>query len=143
MQKSVKQKIKQVLWSFIVCFLTICAVNYWGNGFQLFGLPNQNDIVSVTISDTRLSDTERQITDAHKLLTARNAANLIHYKFGDTTGLEAPYVTITYHLANGEERVLQASNEMVIWQEKAHRLEDDSMFVRIVEVFFFGDLLEE
>lgn len=143
MQKLAKQIIKQFLWICMVCFLTVGVVYVWGNGLPLFGLPDQKDIISVTISDTRLSDTERQITDAHKMVTARNAANLIHYKFGDTTGLEVPFITIRYHLANGEERVVQASNEMVIWQGKAHLLEDDSMFVRVVEVFFFGDLLEE
>ena len=118
-------------------------VHFWSNGLPLFGLPDPTEITSVTVLDTRLSDTERQITDTHKILTARNAANLLNYKWGDTKGLEEPFITITYHLVNGEEMVVQASDEMVIWKGKAHPLLDEPMFARVVEVFFFEDLLQE
>lgn len=143
MQKTISKKVIQFLSIFLVCLVVTIVVYFWSNGLPLFGLPDPTEITSVTVLDTRLSDTERQITDTHKILTARNAANLLRYKWGDTTGLEEPFITITYHLVNGEEMVVQASDEMVIWKGKAHPLLGEPMFARVVEVFFFEDLLQE
>lgn len=143
MQKTISKKVIQFLSIFLVCLVVTIVVYFWSNGLPLFGLPDPTEITSVTVLDTRLSDTERQITDTHKILTARNAANLLRYKWGDTTGLEEPFITITYHLVNGKEMVVQASDEMVIWKGKAHPLLGEPMFARVVEVFFFEDLLQE
>lgn len=104
----------------------------WLHGMPLAGLPNAEDVESVTI--TR-GQQKVELTASDDVQLVAGAANLLSYKpLG--AAKDAPVLTVTYHLRNGDTRKIEASAVSVWWRGRAHALHEPEMFVNIVSTLY-------
>lgn len=117
--------------------LVLCTVEwYFLHGVPLIGLPEAEDVQSVTLicEDGR----SRVVTDAEDVDLLVKAANLLNYRFG-TAEEEQPKLTAVYELKDGGSCVLQAGQTTVWWKGKAHPLKQKRVFYNVAEGLFFFD----
>lgn len=111
MLKSWKTLIKQTIIS--VIFSVIISAFIWivFHGIPLIGLPDIENVKSITITCNEIQ--EKNITDKDDIELLVNAANLLNYRlYGETQG--EPIISVTYHLQNGKDITIQA-NYTTMW----------------------------
>lgn len=131
-------------WKFLrwtVGILIACLLNagIWiaSHGVPLMGLPDAGDVVSVSLV-SRDGGTERVVTDEDGIQLLTKAANLCNYRpFSEATG--EPELSVTYHLKDGREILLEASRNSMWWHGGSHGLKEPDSFVNIVEGLFFSE----
>lgn len=100
----------------------------WLHGMPLAGLPRAKNVEAVTI--TR-GQRQAELTALDDVQLMVGAANLLSCKpFGAAE--DAPVLTVTYRLKNGDTRNIEASAASVWWRGKVHVLHEPGMFVNIV-----------
>lgn len=122
----------------ILIILVACALNMgiWiaSHGVPLLGLPEQEKVASITM--VYHAEEERTVTDADGIELLIQAANLCNYRpFSEGEG--QPELTVTYHLKDGTDVILEANHNSMWWHGKAHRLKETDSFVNIVYGLFF------
>ena len=123
----------QTLLTVVLSVLIASAVWIGRYGVPLLGLPQAEDVQSVTL--VSLDSGSVTVTDTENVELLVKAANLLNYKLGapDTTD---PELTVTYTLKNGEVRVLSASRTTMWWKGRAHPLRQPEVFCNIVDGLF-------
>lgn len=135
MQKNGK-KAKFFSWYTLTAALAAAVLSaiggVWLHGMPLTGLPKAEDVEAVTI--TR-GEQQVELTASDDVQLMANAANLLRCKpFGAAE--DAPVLTVTYHLKNGDTRKIEASAASVWWRGKSHLLHEPEMFVNIVSTLY-------
>ncbi|MCI8726193.1 MAG: hypothetical protein HFG66_08785 [Hungatella sp.] len=123
-----------ILWSVIItCTLsTILWIGF--HGVPLAGLPKKEEVQSITVLCEGAG--QREITDDANIELLIKAANLLNYRIGGETD-KNPIITVTYHLANGEDITLKANGTTMWWHGKSHSLKEENVFVNIIRGLFF------
>ncbi|MBD5094929.1 MAG: hypothetical protein HDT26_11770 [Subdoligranulum sp.] len=104
----------------------------WLHGMPLTGLPKAEDVEAVTV--TR-GQQQVELTAPDDVLLLAGAANLLSYK-PFSAAEDAPVLTVTYRLKNGDTRTVEASAASVWWNGRAHAVHEPGMFVNIVGTLY-------
>lgn len=116
----------------IVVIQTIIWVAF--HGVPLIGLPQAEDVKSISITQNSLQ--EREIKTREEIELMINATNLLNYRiFGKKEG--SPVMTVTFHLKDGEDVTMKANNTSMWWHGKVHPIKDTSLFINVVDGIFF------
>lgn len=141
MRKSGK-KVKSFSWYTLTAAFAAAALSVvggiWLYGMPLVGLPRAKNMKTVTI--TR-GQQQVELTALNDVQLMAGAANLLRYKlFGAASGErrheDAPVLSVTYHLKNGDIQIIEASTGSVWWRGKAYALHEPGMFVNIVDTLY-------
>lgn len=122
--------------------VVVCVLNaiIWitFHGVPLVGLPQAEDVKSISV--TKNSSQEREVTTQEDIKLLVNAAKLLNYRLlGGTEG--SPIITVTYHLKDGDDVTIKANNTSMWWHGKSHPIKETDMFINIVQGLYFD--LEE
>ncbi len=112
-------------------------------GMWLWGVPDEKEVESVSISYPSLTETVRTFDDDKNKELALNLTNFLKYvplKKADTS--EAPLITISYFTYDEETYTVSANNETVWWKDKAYTLKDDETFINLAEGIFFLEYID-
>ncbi|AFL99284.1 hypothetical protein Desde_0840 [Desulfitobacterium dehalogenans ATCC 51507] len=137
-----KKIIKQYILPVVLSMVFVSIGFFWLHGVPLIGQPKKEDVSYIEIADTNLTDDIRTFTEYEDIEKTVNMLNFLNYQLG-TPEQEAPFITITYHLKNGEKVDIFANKDTVYWGGKGYTIKDDNgtIFVNIIEGMFFSDLL--
>lgn len=133
------------------CLLAVILTSvlfFCTKGIPLFGLPSDEDIASVTVTNYGLGGITYTITDPEEIHLARNMANFLCYiPFSQSTAAASGENTIsfTYHCKDGSSVTVAANRTTVFYRGKAHTLKGDNgpTFVNVAEgLFFLKDAVE-
>ncbi len=122
------------LWLVIVSCVLNGAIWIGFHGFPLTGVPEKEEVQSVTIL---YGEEERTVTGSEDIQLLVNACNLLSYRLlGKGEG--EPAITVVYHLKDGGDVKAQANGSTVWWRGKAHAIKQEDLFVNILEGLFFS-----
>jgi len=132
---------KKVLWFLgivaIVAALNLCfqiAIQ----GMWLLGIPETEQIQSVTVSYPSVSEENLELTDIPGIELCVDMTGFLKYRlFQKADSTDTPLVTITYHLADGSALEVAASKTSVFYRGRQYVLKDDNTFANVVEGIFF------
>ena len=126
----------------IVITVLIVGIHIFMNGMYLLGLPDLEDIQSVSISYPSVTDDVKEISSYEDIESALKLTGFLKYDlFKKATSEESPLITITYHLKDGTDKTISANNTTVWWNNKPYAIKDKEMFINITEgIFFLEDL---
>lgn len=126
----------------IVITVLIVGIHIFMNGMNLLGLPDLEDIQSVSISYPSVTDDVKEISSYEDIESALKLTGFLKYDlFKKATSEESPLITITYHLKDGKDKTISANNTTVWWNNKPYAIKDKEMFINITEgIFFLEDL---
>lgn len=126
----------------IIITVLIVGIHIFMNGMYLLGLPDLEDIQSVSISYPSVTDDVKEISSYEDIEPALKLTGFLKYDlFKKATCEESPLITITYHLKDGTEKIISANNTTVWWNNKPYAIKDKEMFINITEgIFFLEDL---
>ena len=126
----------------IVITVLIVGIHIFMNGMNLLGLPDLEDIQSVSISYPSVTDDVKEISSYEDIESALKLTGLLKYDlFKKATCEEGPLITIAYHLKDGTDKTISANNTTVWWNNKPYAIKDKEMFINITEgIFFLEDL---
>lgn len=142
MNKIIKCLIRFLLEVIIATFLMI-GVKILIDGMWLLGLPDLNDIQSVSISYPNLTDEVKEVSNNNDKELALKLTGFLKYDlFEQTDNEEEPIITITYHLRNGLDKTISANNNTVWWNGKVYSIKDKEIFINLAEGIFFPDDLQ-
>lgn len=130
------KKAKSFSWYTLTAALAAMALSaiggIWLHGVPLMGLPRAKNMKAVTI--TR-GQQKVELTASDDVQLMAGAVNLLRYKpFGMAE--DAPVLSVTYRLKNGDIRSIEASAGSVWWRGKAYALHEPGMFVNIVNTLY-------
>lgn len=142
MNKIIKYLIRFLLEVIIATFLMI-GVKILIDGMWLLGLPDLNDIQSVSISYPNLTDEVKEVSNNNDIELALKLTGFLKYDlFEQTDNEEEPIITITYHLRNELDKTISANNNTVWWNGKVYSIKDKEIFINLAEGIFFPDDLQ-
>lgn len=142
MNKIIKCLIRFLLEVIIATSLMI-GVKILIDGMWLLGLPDLNDIQSVSISYPNLTDEVKEVSNNNDIELALKLTGFLKYDlFEQTDNEEEPIITITYHLRNGLDKTISANNNTVWWNGKVYSIKDNEIFINLAEGIFFPDDLQ-
>lgn len=142
MNKIIKCLIRFLLEVIIATFLMI-GVKILIDGMWLLGLPDLNDIQSVSISYPNLTDEVKEVSNNNDIELALKLTGFLKYDlFEQIDNEEEPIITITYHLRNGLDKTISANNNIVWWNGKVYSIKDKEIFINLAEGIFFPDDLQ-
>ena len=144
MNKIVKGLLRFII-KIIVITALIVGIHFFTEGMYLWGLPNLEDIQSVSISYPIVTDDVKEISSQKDIELAVKLTGFLKYDlFKKANGEETPLITITYHLKNGTDKTISANNTTVWWNNKTYIIKDKESFVNLTEgIFFLEDLQTE
>ena len=144
MNKIVKGLLRFII-EIIVITALIVGIDSFTEGMYLWGLPNLEDIQSVSISYPIVTDDVKEISSQKDIELAVKLTGFLKYDlFKKANGEETPLITITYHLKNGTDKTISANNTTVWWNNKTYIIKDKESFVNLTEgIFFLEDLQTE
>ena len=117
---------------FILVIQTIIWVAF--HGIPLIGLPQVEDVKSISI--TKNSAQDREINSQEEIDLMVNATKFLNYRLrGGTEG--SPIMTVTFHLKDGKDVTMKANNTSMWWHGKVHPIKDTSLFINVVDGIFF------
>lgn len=133
-----KKFLKQTALPVALSVLLTSILFFLARGIPLWGVPDAADVVSVEITDARLSRQTRVLTAPGDVEMAVNMLGFLNYTPGAPQA-EAPILSIVYHLQDGRALSVAVGGKTVIWRSRAHAVRGDGgdTFVRIAEGFFF------
>lgn len=135
--KIIKSGIRFVL---TVLFITalLMGLEILTKGMYLIGVPRMEDVRKVTISYPEAAEEAKDFSDEEHIKLAVKLTGFLRYTlFENADGRDAPMMTITYLLEDGESISVSASRSTVWWQGKAHAIKDREMFINLAEGIFF------
>ena len=126
----------------IAVTLLIIGIRIFTDGMWLFGLPSLSEIQSVSIAYPALTEETKNSSDPEKIELALKLTGFLKYEIGKTPDpAEQPVITITYHLKDGTDQTISASDSVVWWNGKSHVIRDKKTFIHLTEgIFFLEDL---
>jgi len=141
MNKFVKGLIRFLIQTAVIVIL-IVAVNVFINGMYLWGLPNLSDIQSVSILYPSVTEDIKEVSSPEDIELALKLTGFLRYDlFEKSDTAEKPLITISYHLKDGTDKTISASNTTVWWNDKSYTIKEKEMFINLAEGnFFLGDL---
>lgn len=108
------------------------------NNMWLFGLPELDQVESVSIAYPQVTDQVKTVTDGENKELALKLTGFLKYNlFQQAEGSQQPLITITYHLQDGTDRSIAANGTTVWWKDKTYALKDPDIFVNLTEGIFF------
>lgn len=99
--------------------LLTSALFFLAHGIPLWGVPDAADVVSVEITDTRLSRKARVLATLRDVEMAVNMLGFLNYTPG-AADTEAPFLRLVYHLKEGSALSLEISDKTVYWRGRPH-----------------------
>lgn len=100
------------------------------DGMYLMGVPDMDDVESVTVSGEEFSDPE------HIELAVKLTGFLRYSLFEEPERDGSPLITITYHLHDGKDVTVDANYDTVWWHSEARAIKDKGAFVKLAEGIF-------
>lgn len=137
MNKIVK-KIFQFLIEIAIGTILVVGIKIFTDGMWLLGLPELNDIQSVSISYPNVTDEIKKISNEEDIELALKLTGFLNYDLferSDDTG--EPLITITYHLQDGTDKIVSANHTTVWWNGKSYSIKDKEIFINLTEGLFF------
>ena len=131
--------------SMLCTVAVLFAVFVLWKGMPVFGVPDETEIASVTVTHSRCCPAGKTFTDAKKIHLAHNLASFLNRDlFAKPKAEETPVVSITYILRDGSTRTAAASSATGWWNGKSRALKDPDMFVNLAEgIFFLPEIMQE
>ncbi|GFI61145.1 hypothetical protein IMSAG049_00302 [Clostridiales bacterium] len=131
-------------WNTLYVLAVSCLLNsivwFCFHGFPVSGLPNKEDVRSVTISCITLDSIDvREISDKENIELLVNAANLLNYKIFSKKESEPGdlFVSVVYRLKNGESIIIETDGN-TMWQNgNALALNEPYKFINIIQELYF------
>ncbi|WP_019849589.1 hypothetical protein [Desulfitobacterium sp. PCE1] len=112
-----KKIIKQYILPVVLSMVFVSIGFFWLYGIPLIGQPEKEDVSYIEIADTNLTDDIRTFTEYEDIEKAVNMLSFLNNQLG-ILEQEAPFITITYHLKNGEKVDISANKDTVYWEAK-------------------------
>lgn len=137
-QKTEKKAWKFLSWETLGIVMAACVIQaiVWigMHGVPLMGLPEKEEVSSITITHSDFG--ERELTGTEDIELMVKAANLLNYRvFGAKEG--SPIITVTYHLKNGRDIRIEANHTTMWWHGKTHPIKDQDVFVNVIQGLYF------
>lgn len=131
--------------SMLCTVAVLFAVFVLWKGMPVFGVPDETEIASVTVTHSRYCPAGKTFTDAEKIHLAHNLASFLNRDlFAEPKAEEAPVVSITYTLRDGSTRTAAAGSATGWWNGKSRALKDPDTFVNLAEgIFFLTEIMQE
>lgn len=121
-----------------VITVLIVGISIFTNGMYLLGLPDLNEIESVTISYSGVTDEVKELSSQEDMELALHLTGFLKYDlFGKTNGEEEPAITITYFLRDGTNKTIAANDTAVWWNDKVYAVKNKGAFVKLTEGIFY------
>ena len=141
MSRIAKGLIKIII-EIIVVTILVTSINIFLNGMYLLGLPDLDEIQSISISYPTVTNEVKEFSDDENIELALKLTGFLKYDlFEKTENTGEPLITITYHLKDGTSKEVSANNTVVWWNGKTHNIKDKDMFVNLTEgIFFLEDI---
>ena len=141
MSRIAKGLIKIII-EIIVVTILVTSINIFLNGMYLLGLPDLDEIQSISISYPTVTNDVKEFSDDENIELALKLTGFLRYDlFEKTENTGEPLITITYYLKDGTSKEISANNTVVWWKGKAHNIKDKDMFVNLAEgIFFLEDI---
>jgi hypothetical protein len=106
---------------------------YLLHGVPLTGVPDVEDISSITVTDEN-----REVTvEREDFELMVNIAGLCNYKMGGKPN-GSPIISVHYHLTNGETLVLSVNEDTVWWNNSSHAMKESKSVVSILNGLYFS-----
>lgn len=110
------------------------------NGMYLIGVPDAENVNSVTIAWPEKSETGKEYSDLESIDLAISLTGFLKYSlFAQAEELVPSGIEITYSLQNGDTITVVGNENTVWWKGKAHALKQKGAFVKLAEGIFFFD----
>ena len=136
--KRILKSVLRFLAAAIVATALLTGFQVVTNGMWLFGLPELDQVESVSIAYPQVTAEVKTMTgEEDKELALKLTGFLKHNLFQKAEGGQQPLITITYHLQNSTDRSIAANGTTVWWKDKAYALKDPDIFVNLTEGIFF------
>ncbi len=136
---------KNTLSFMVMCFAMVAimwGVGYFFNGAEIGDKPAKKDIVSVEIVNTKVGDEVKVYDDEDGIKLAHTILDLMRYRYGELeTAPAEPYITVTYNMKDGTERVLQIGEGVLYWNGEAKELVREEMMLEMINPVFFPELV--
>lgn len=130
-----------------VCITTLLlmGVSVLTEGMYLIGMPDVEDVRSVTLSYPEKTAEIKTISDARQMELAVKASGFLRYAlFEEADVREKPLITVTYFLDDGERVCVSANRDTVWWKGKAYAIQEKELFINVVEgIFFLEESMQE
>ena len=114
----------------VVITALLVGISIFKDGMYLMGVPDIDDVESVTVSGEEFTDS------GHIELAVKLTGFLRYSLFEEPEPDGSPLLTITYHLRDGRDVTVDASNDTVWWHSEAHAVKDKGAFVKLAESIF-------
>lgn len=136
---------KNYFWQVGMITAVIVAIGFvLMNGIPLLTIPELEEISFIEITDYKLDNHSRRLTEIDDVETALNLTNLLTYLPGESDGGEL-VIEMKIHLKDGGLFVISANEERAMMNGKEYRLKGDHgiVFINLTEgIFFFDELVE-
>lgn len=142
--KKILKRILSILCLIIVMIVINIGIKVAMEGMWLFGIPNAENVTSVTIKYPSITEEQLEITDREQIELCINLTGFLKYKpFVNGDAKDRPTVTLYYHLTNGDQVEVSANSIAVFYNGKRRILHDENSFVKFVEVLFYSQYFTE
>ena len=132
--------------SFMIMCVGIVAlmwfVGYYFNGAELAEKPTKRQVVSVEAVNTRYSDEAVICNDEDSVFMACEAFEIVRVKHKEFEGEFEPYLTLTYYMKDGSEKVLQIADGAALWNGMVKPLVREDMMLDAMDLVFFQEYAE-
>ncbi len=95
------KKIIFVLLLFVCCLIGAGVGRYFREGIPVTSLPDAEEILSVEIRDTRLTEETKILKEKEDIVRARKLVNALNHTLSPKTG-EEPFLFVNYLLKDGK-----------------------------------------
>lgn len=138
MMNKLTRGILKFLAQIIIVTILLVGVQIIMDGMWLLGLPEMDEVQSVSVAEPQVTEKVKEETDPEKIELALKLTGFLKYdpcKKADSS--QEPLISITYHLQDGSNRTISANRSTVWWKDKAYCLRDPDMFINLAEGIFF------
>ena len=144
-QAQAKAKRKES-WSFMIMCVGLVAImwlaGYLLNGAELADRPTKRQVVSVEATNIRHTD-EAVIYDSKEgVELSCIALEMVRVRFKDYEGEFDPYLTLTFHMNDGSEKVLQIADGAAKWNGLVRPLAREEKMLEVMDAVFFPSYVE-
>ena len=136
--KKILKSVFRLLGQMVIVAAVLIGFQVVTEGMWLLGLPELDQVESVTIAYPQVTDQVKTVTDGENKELALKLTGFLKYNlFQKAEDGQQPLITITYHLQDGTDRSIAANGTTVWWKDKAYALKDPDIFVNLTEGIFF------
>ena len=121
----------------VIITLLVMAMRVAAEGMYLPGLPEAEEISSVTFS-SRSSGHTRELTSPEDIDLALRLTGFLKYDlFKEPADVRTPY-TLTLHLKTGDEITIKAGEDAVLYKDKLRAVKKPGQFSKFADGLFFS-----